>query len=191
MTKINVSDYKLVTSNDHKINEFKRFGLTDLTIEKGVDLPEIESSDPILVMLHKAKDAGVKRIVEDTSLVVDGAEVGTNIRWLVDELPKYNGKNSIWSVLLGVNDGVNIIIYRGDVVGKITNRFKEHIGNAFDCRFVPDGSDETLYELDLNGRKDNYSARKFALESLIAGASILSVPIKDVEEWKGEYQKKT
>lgn len=34
--------------------------------------------------------------------MVEGEDVGINIRWLIDQLPKYKGKKAVWTVLLGV-----------------------------------------------------------------------------------------
>jgi hypothetical protein len=47
---------KLVTSNENKLKEFKRFGLINLEIEKGVDLKEVNAIDTTVV-LYKAVDA--------------------------------------------------------------------------------------------------------------------------------------
>ena len=42
--KMDFSKFKLISSNENKLREFQRFGLTDLKIEKGLDL-EISSRE--------------------------------------------------------------------------------------------------------------------------------------------------
>ena len=36
---------KLVTSNNNKLREYRNFGLKNIGIEKGKDLPEVDGSD--------------------------------------------------------------------------------------------------------------------------------------------------
>lgn len=182
-----MSIYSLVTSNENKLKEFKRFGLEEILIEKGKDLKEVDS-DPLTVILYKALEAGVNRIVEDTSLHIEGAEIGANIRWLTDSISSFKGKTATWEVLLGVNDGKTITVYQGISKGIITDKYKEPMGFGFDCYFVPDGSLETLYDLESTGEKDLYSARKKAVELLNNGQSIHQVNIADIPVWVGKMQ---
>lgn len=178
---------KLMTSNEGKLREYRRFGMEDLDILKGVDLPEVDA-DPITVILHKSLAAGANTMVEDTSLHVEGAEVGVNVRWLMDNLPTYNGNKATWEVLIGVNTGEEILVYRGVVDGVITDRFSDPVGFGFDCRFIPNGETLTLYELDEAGRKDDFSARKAVVEQWQAGNAEVSVKISEIQEWEGAYQ---
>lgn len=182
-----MNSYILVTSNEQKLKEFQSFGLNNLKIEKGRDLSEVES-DAMTVIIYKSLEAGLNRIVEDTSLHVDGAEVGTNIRWLTDSISSYKGVKATWEVLLGVNNGETITIYQGLINGEITDKYKEPIGFGFDCYFVPEDSTETLYDLETKGEKDNYSARKNAIMSFLNDESIHQVNIKDIPQWNGKMQ---
>jgi len=178
---------KLMTSNVNKLNEYKRFGLSELTLEKGKDLKEV-AADPITVILYKAKDAGKNTLVEDTSLHIEGVEIGTNIRWMLDDVSAYDGKSATWEVLIGENDGEHITLYQGIIEGTITNRFNEPVGFGFDCYFIPKGETFTLYELEKKGQKDDVSARKKAILSYLKKEPIHRVPIHDIPTWNGHYQ---
>ncbi|MNU09607.1 hypothetical protein D3C72_2562750 [compost metagenome] len=48
---------------------------------------------------------------------------------------------------------------------------------------------KTLYQLDKEGLKDKYSARKDAvIEFIKHGNYMKSIEIKDIPKWEGEYQ---
>jgi len=176
---------KLVTSNVNKLREFQRFGIPNISIEKGRDLQEI-NADPINVIIHKAKDAGPDRIVEDTSFHVEGEDVGVNIRWLLDKLGTLIGKKASWMVLLGLNDGHQIRVFEGIIKGVITEPSGKEFG--FDPFFKPDGSNNTLGELEEMGEKDLFSARKKAVENLLRNKPITIKSLTNVSQWSGEYQ---
>ncbi|PLS19128.1 hypothetical protein CVD28_01600 [Bacillus sp. M6-12] len=180
--------FHLVTSNENKLKEFQRFGLQNIQIEKGRDLPEVEA-DPFTVILYKSLEAGEQRIVEDTSLHIEGEKVGVNIRWLLDFISNFSGKKATWEVLLGVHNGETITTYQGLIHGVITDKYKEEPkGFGFDAYFIPDGSTETLYDLECKGEKDLFSARKKAVEFLQNAQSIREVKIQDIPAWTGTMQ---
>lgn len=188
----NLSNYALVTSNDSKLREFERFGISNLKVESGRDLREVSGSDSE-VILYKALDAGRGRIVEDTSLVVDGHNVGVNVRWLIDTLndtlknrKEYKGQ---WKVLLGVNDGDVITVYEGVIDGIVKSAdMVPSDAFGFDPYFFPVGSHESLYQLEKRGFKDLYSARKKAIDNLLEGKYILSKSVESIPKWVGGYQ---
>ena len=66
-----------------------------------MDLDEIDAS-PVEVVAHKATAAGVGVLIEDTSLDVDGADVGVNVRWIVDHIADFAGRAATWRVLIAV-----------------------------------------------------------------------------------------
>ena len=90
---------KLVTSNELKIKEFKRFGLP-FKVVKGVDLKEVDS-DYITVVTHKAIEAGEGMLVEDTVLLVNGEEI-VDIKWRVEEIQKLKNPEIKWITSLGI-----------------------------------------------------------------------------------------
>lgn len=181
-------DYKLVTSNKNKLKEFKRFGFENLVIEKGRDLKEVDS-DEQTVILYKALDAGQGRIVEDTSLEVENADIGVNIRWFIDEIANHVGKKAVWRVYLGLNTGETIQVYKAEIHGIISDTAPYNVDSfGFDNYFIPYGTDKTLQELEDMGLKDLYSARKQAVENLLQHKSIIEVPIAEITKWQGNYQ---
>ena len=182
------ASYKLVTSNKNKLQEYKRFGL-NIQIEPGLDLREIDGGD-IDVIIHKAIDAGPFHIVEDTSLNIEGENIGVNIRWMLNNLRNLHGKKASWVVLIGVNTGTSIEVYKGEIKGIIVSPETENQQNSFgfDPFFMPQGSSSTLAELEKNGKKDQYSARKHAAMNMLAGKTIHRVNISDIQKWTGEYQ---
>lgn len=188
ITETNLNNYKLVTSNINKLKEFQRFGIRKLSIEAGRDLKEVLSSD-IDVIIYKALEAGTHRICEDTSLSVEGESIGVNIRWLLSEIPKLAGKKADWKVLLGLNDGSNIKIFEGVISGTLISPKIIHSDSfGFDPFFIPNGINKSLYELEKEGKKDNFSARRIAVNNLLKDNPIKTILIKNIKPWKGDYQ---
>jgi|UniRef100_A0A7S4LLT3 XTP/dITP diphosphohydrolase len=182
-TKCPGPTYKINTSNENKFKEFQRmFAKCGANLEATkVDLDEIDAA-PELVVAHKATAVGEGVIVEDTQLDVEGADVGVNVRWLMDKLDQYEGRGATWTVLMGIRKGSNVEIFRGVVKGKIVKpRVDSNFG--FDPIFQPEGRDKTLAE----DKPDDVNARWFAIENLVKGKVYeTKAPI---EKWDGPWQK--
>jgi inosine/xanthosine triphosphate pyrophosphatase family protein len=172
----------IVTSNPKKIKEYNDFGL-NIKAETGLDLPEVDGNiDDVII--YKALDAGINKIVEDTVLEVDGVEI-VDIRWKIKEMNK--DADARWIVSLGVNDGERIKVYRGIINGKIIK--KDNIkGFGFDEYFVPDGTKLTLGDLNKLGRKSDFSARRLAVENLVKDNICFEKKITQIKTWSGKYQ---
>lgn len=194
-----MSEFKLVTSNEHKLREFQRIGLSDISIEKGRDLREVASPDIATVALYKSLEAGPGTIIEDTAFdLVYPQEgwVGTDIKWNLDNIKKYNREKAVWTVCLAKNDGKYITLYKGYVFGYIIQKYEHEDPTAFgfDSCFVP--FDQyglyTLHELEEMGRKDEYSARKRAVDLMLTNEEFhdnVSIHlIKTIPAWTGTYQ---
>ncbi|MBS0622811.1 MAG: non-canonical purine NTP pyrophosphatase [Verrucomicrobia bacterium] len=177
------STWKLNTSNPGKFEEFKRlFAEYGAALETShMDLPEIDA-DLIQVVAHKASQLGDNVIVEDTSLEIEGASVGVNIRWLLDHLAEYAGRKAEWTVLLAFRQGDKIFIYKGSVSGTIVVP-RGRNGFGFDPVFLPDGSTATLAEF----KSDEVNARAKAVEALLKGEVWAKHPA--IEQWEGPWQK--
>eukprot|EP00940_MAST-03C_sp_MAST-3C-sp2_P003483 g3483.t1 len=178
---------RLNTSNTFKFQEFKRmFALIShgkVTLDRTkIDLEEIDAP-PAMVIAQKATSAGENVIVEDTSLDVAGADVGVNVRWIMDNLSNFVGRHATWRVMLGVLRGRQVFVYEGIVEGTIVpKRGKSAFG--FDPVFQPRGSARTLAE----EKPDRVSARFKAIEALLnEKPSLIHVPIF-ASEWKGKWQ---
>lgn len=96
----------LNTSNDVKFQELRKMLVASGVVKaeqlkrSKIDLREVDAL-PKVVVAHKATVAGVGVLVEDTSLDIDGREVGIHIKWFgMDQSSE--GKVARWRVMLAV-----------------------------------------------------------------------------------------
>ena len=180
----------IMTSNQNKLAEFRRFGLP-FEAFSGPDLDEIDSTDPRLVAIYKAISAGSGIIVEDTSLEIEGADLGTAIRWRLDDVESYIGSSASWRVCIAAVLDKRVYVAEGFVTGTIVNPIGDSTGSfGFDPWFSPDGSNgKTLHELELVRLKDNFSARRLAVEAWIAGDFVINTFLDEIPTWQGGWQK--
>lgn len=179
--------WKINTSNQGKLAEFGRFfearGSTLTSTQ--LDLPEIVA-DPLQVIVYKAtlaaKELGEKVLIEDTSLDIEGADVGINIRWLLDHLDQYEGRKATWTVFLAYCEGGQVYVYKGTVSGKIVQKSGQN-GFGFDPYFLPDGATQTLAE----HKPDAVNARAKAVDALFNNDLFSLQPCPD-QEWSGDWQ---
>jgi inosine/xanthosine triphosphate pyrophosphatase family protein len=180
-------DFTLISSNPIKIAEYQRFSNTELRLDSGVDLDEVDGT-PDDVIIHKALAAGPGRMVEDSIMVIDG-EPMVDIRWRLKALLAGEVKHSaraIWQVRLGIlHDGV-VYAYLGETFGQICPY--DTPGFGIDPIFLVDGVHQTLSALDKAGTKDPVSARKFAFDAVLGQSPYLAVSAADVAPWAGRYQ---
>ncbi len=176
--------WKLNTSNQGKFEEFTRlFAKQGYSLETThFDLDEIDS-DPIKVIAHKASQLGENILVEDTSLDIEGASVGVNVRWLLDHLNDYVGRRAEWIVLLAFRQKNEIYIYKGSISGTIVLP-RGVTGFGFDPVFLPDGSTDTLAQ----SKVDLFNARAKAVDSLLKGDRWATHEL--IENWEGPWQRK-
>ena len=177
-------EFKLVTSNKRKLREYREY-IPELSSKEGEDLPEVLSDD-VTVAIYKGLDNGPMTISEDTSLEVEGEEIGVNLKWFKSKIHTFVGKKAYWKVLIAKNDGENIKIYEGLVEGKIIT--SEDI-SSFDHYFEVTRFGKKLGELKQSELHPSlYSARAMAAKNLRDDKYILSKKIKDVSVWTGKYQ---
>lgn len=178
----NQSQWKLNTSNVGKLQEFQRLFKKHNTILTSThfDLDEIEA-DPISVVAHKASQLDEGILIEDTSLEVEGADIGVNVRWMLDHLQEFAGKKATWTVLLAYRKGEDVHIYKGEVHGTIVIPTGEG-GFGFDPVFLPDGASQTLAE----SKPDQVNARALAVDALLTKNRFAKV--KAIFDWNGPWQ---
>lgn len=172
---------KVNTSNPNKQREFTQF-LKDLDFDAtftNQDLREIDS-DPVSVVVHKASQFDEPVLVEDTSFDVDGEDLGVNIKWKLDRVADLIGKRATWTILIGINDGNQVSVFRGQVFGTISEKRGEGFG--FDPYFVPDGCTKTLGE----DKPKDVSARWLALLAMKNGQVFSRNEF--LKEWDGKFQ---
>ncbi len=164
------------------MREFKRlFAAFQISLASThTDLKEIEA-DPVSVVAHKASQLEDGILVEDTSLDIEGASVGVNIRWLLDHIHQYVGHTAEWRTLLAYQKDGLIYVYEGKVRGTIVQPRGEG-GFGFDPFFLPDNSTCTLAQ----AKPDTVNARAKAVEALIQGVVLVVVP--SITHWEGPWQ---
>ena len=175
-------EWQLNTSNKGKLQEFQRlFSKYGVTLSNTqFDLDEIEA-DAITVVAHKASQLGELILIEDTSLDIEGASVGVNVRWLIDHLNDYIGRRALWTLLLAYRFGDEVIVYKGEVPGTIVSPQGES-GFGFDPVFLPNGSDLTLAQ----SKPDEVNARAWAVDALMKDDKFTTV--KAIYDWDGPWQ---
>lgn len=145
-----------------------------------IDLKEIQA-DPISVVVHKAAQAGEEVLVEDTSLEIEGAAIGINVRWMLDHLSELIGKKAVWRVLLAYLKNKTVYVYEGKTEGMIVSPRGEG-GFGFDPVFLPHGSEQTLAE----AKSLQVDARAKAVSALFEQKPLIALP--PITDWKGPWQ---
>lgn len=178
----NSTEWKLNTSNEGKLKEFQqlfsKFGCSLSATQ--VDLREIDA-DPLQVVVHKASQMDDYVVIEDTSLDIEGADVGVNIRWLLDHLTDFVGHKAQWKVLLAYRVEDKVFVYQGIIQGVIVPPAGNG-GFGFDPVFLPEGADVTLAK----SKPDSVNARALAVEALIKNHPIAIESV--ITEWDGPWQ---
>jgi XTP/dITP diphosphohydrolase len=174
--------HKINTSNNHKFQEFSTLFLkyNKRLIRTAIDLPEIKAT-PIEVVVHKASQIGPGILVEDTSLEVEGVDIGINIKWLLDHLKNLKGKKAAWRVLLAFRQGEFVNVHEGIVKGAIAAKAGES-EFGFDPFFIPEGSVKTLAQ----EKSDETNARTLTVDALFKGNPLAIHPI--IKAWDGPWQ---
>ncbi|MDK9789758.1 non-canonical purine NTP pyrophosphatase [Vibrio sp. D431a] len=181
---------KLVTSNTNKLQEFNRFGL-NVQAQSGKDLPEVLGT-PEEVITYKAMAAGENLLVEDTILIIDGKEV-VDIKGRLAELDRFEEiVDAQWLVSIAVIEDGILKTCQASIKGylvKPSKPFSDAFG--FDGHFHPNGANgASLHELELNGDKDLYSARKDCVVNFLGKkGNYKERKVSEIPPWTGEYQK--
>lgn len=181
-TKQPKKSWLLNTSNKGKLHEFKQlFAEYDIVIySTEIDIKEI-SSDPLNVVVHKASQMGEEILVEDTSLEIEGAEVGIHVRWLLDHLSTFVGRKASQRVLLAYLKEGLVYVYEGRVDGTIVLP-KGEGGFGFDSVFLPEGSELTLAQ----AKPYAVNARAKVVEAFIKNQALVIIP--SITQWDGPWQ---
>lgn len=177
-----IKPFAINTSNAGKLNEFRRlFAKHGMAINASeIDLKEIKA-DPITVVVHKASQLGERVIVDDSSLNVEGAEVGIDVKWMLHHLPEFAERKARWIVLLAYRDGEWVYVFEGQIQGQIVPpRGKEGFG--FDPVFLPEGAELTLAQ----EKPDAVNARAAAVDALMAGKFVAKR--HPILKWEGPWQ---
>lgn len=172
----------LITGNKGKLEEFKTF-LPQLN-HLDIDLPEIQSLDPRVVVQSKLIEArkvekNIGLIVEDTALYLDclNGFPGALIKWLLESM-KDTGIYNICKSIENYGAKAETIIgylpdnsneaefFAGTLLGTISKPNGKK-GFGWDTVFVPEGYNQTFAQLDANERRKTKMRYK-AIEKLAA-----------------------
>lgn len=187
MSAPTLNDFVIVTSNDQKIAEYARFAGPNLKVAPGPDLPEVLGT-PDEIIIHKALMAGEGCMVEDAIMWIDG-EAHVDVKWKIPALLRGEypvGAKLVWEVRLGVLHKGTVYAYLGQTFG--TLQAFDVAGLGMDPVFNVDTVNKTLARLCEEGRKDEFSARRFAAVNVFESTPYLAIHQDDIQPWQGQYQ---
>lgn len=180
------------TNNQNKVNEVRGvlgdiFNIITLK-EAGIniDIPEphntleanaTEKSKTIYKITEKncfSEDTGLEVDalngepgVKSARYAGDSRSFDDNIDLLLHNLSSATNKTARFRTVISLILDGKEYFFEGICKGKITTERKGDNGFGYDPVFVPDGSDKTFAEMDMEG-KNKFSHRKKAMEKLIA-----------------------
>lgn len=166
------------TSNTSKQKEFSKF----LNVDNftSIDLPEIKSKNKCLVSAHKALMSGDGILIDDTALEISGANVGTDIKWLLSNIDSFSGRDASFYCTLAIKHGKTISVFQGRVLGKIVT--SKGTGFGFDNNFLPFKANKTLGQYKPN----KYNARFLAIQNFKKG--VIKRTYTNLKQWTGDWQ---
>lgn len=176
----------LNTSNPSKKRDFedlfKRFGGVEIRKITEVDLAEIDA-DPIKVVVHKASQLEEGVIVEDSSFDVEGAKIGVNVRWLIDNLKNLKGRKATLRTLIAFKVEKRVFVFEGKVNGQVVDpRGPVVKGFYINPYFQPEGRDKTLAEHS----DDDVNPRAIAVRNLLSRKYLAAED--EISSWNGNWQ---
>ena len=175
---------KFATSNPNKVVEGnivgKEFGIEFVQIME--DYPEIRDEDVARVAEEGAKFVygSVKEpiIVEDTGLFINALNgfPGTYSKFVfrkigndgilrlmkgMDSGAEQGNRRAVFVSAIGYYDGDRVIVFKGEVNGRITSEPKGNVGFGYDPIFMPDDYDKTFAEnrelkLEISHRRNSF-----------------------------------
>ncbi len=180
------------TNNQNKVNEVRAvlgdiFNIITLK-EAGIniDIPEphdtleanaTEKSKTIFKLTNKncfSEDTGLEVDVlngepgvKSARYAGDSRHFDDNIDKLLHNLSSATNKTARFRTVISLILDGKEYFFEGICTGKIITERKGDNGFGYDPVFVPDGSDKTFAEMDMEG-KNKFSHRKKAMEKLIA-----------------------
>lgn len=157
-----------ISGNQNKIDYLSKTLGIELTHQK-INLDEIQSADPKVVIEHKVKQAydmiGRPVLVEDTSLsfnALDGLP-GPFVKFFVDAkdglermcrmLDGFDDRSAFGSVIYGYYDGTDLHYFEGRLDGAIASNPRGEGGYGWDKIFEPFGYDGQT-RAELSSEKD-------------------------------------
>lgn len=174
-------NFVFVSGNLKKVEYLERF-LGRKVEHHHLDLPEIQSLDPIEVVEHKTREAYrvLKRpvLVDDTELKIAalGGLPGTLVKFFLQTIGvdgicrlvnNSDDKSAQAAVTYGYYDGKQLRTFRVVIDGTIPDAARGEGGMGWDAAFIPAGQDKTFGQM---GGEDmaKYSVRNKDVQKLAA-----------------------
>ena len=175
-------EFTVNTSNPDKLKEYERF-LGNIKSTK-VDLDEPLANLKTIVAF-KASQFDENVIVEDVSLEVEGADIGVEVKFKLDELKNLVGRKATFKIAIAFKKDNKVNVFVGEVEGKIVEKEKNSPAKTFgfDAYFKPKGANKTL-AVD---KPDKFNARAIAIKKLLRGKTDFET--KPIPVWNGPFQK--
>lgn len=167
------------TGNKNKLREFQEIlGMEMVSVD--IDLDEIQEIEIDKIIEHKAREAfkklGKPVLVEDTGLAFDawGGLPGGLVKWFMHSVDNegvlkmmkdFENRHATAITVVGVYDGNELIIEKGEVRGVVPYEIKGEGGFGWDPIFVPEGFTLSFAEMSAE-EKNSCSMRKIAAEAL-------------------------
>jgi inosine/xanthosine triphosphate pyrophosphatase family protein len=195
-----INEVFFLTSNAKKAQDFSKYGVG--IKEFHVEIPEVLSPDVEVVVLHKARDTKLNKIiVEDTSLEVENADFyGTQIKHVYDEVKEdmsFHGKKAVWKVSICMRVDDKYYISTGVLEGILKYPALD-FGYHFDRIFaVEKDNDYQQFELFTDEEKLEIGPRFKAVAQLVNAmktndfSSLKEVNEQDIQDWTSQYQVET
>jgi XTP/dITP diphosphohydrolase len=180
------------TNNEHKVDEIRsvignKFSIITLK-EAGIDIDIPEPHDTIAAnavekatVIHQLSGKDV--FSEDTGLEVnalngepgvksaryagDEKNFQANIDKLLNKLSSHTNKRARFRTVICLILGGRQYLFEGICEGRIIHEKRGDKGFGYDPVFLPEGSNKTFAEMDME-EKNNYSHRRKATDQLIA-----------------------
>lgn len=153
------------TSNAKKQLELKRLFAVYNHPLQFTEIPILEiDAPPLQVILHKISVVGLSILVEDTSLHVEGYDVGVNVKHMTEKIEngEWLGKKAVWQVLIGFADQAGMsYVFEGVTEGVLTHKAGDFVF-GFAQYFKPIGQSQTMGQ----NRDDALNARARAVAAL-------------------------
>ncbi len=168
-----------VTSNKSKAKRVQSLTPFELEIV-GLEVDEIQSVDPKVVVEHKVRQAYVQLqrpvLIEDTSLAINalGGMPGALIKWFIRSMEleticrlvdPFDDRSAAKRNVFAFFDGEKVLFFEGVSSGTIAEHPRGTNGFGFDPIYIPDGQDLTHAEMTPEVF-EQYANRKVALVKL-------------------------
>ncbi len=169
--------FRVNTSSPSKLKEYQKL-LGEPVEASTLDLAEPEA-DLLTIIRYKASQFE-NVLVDDVSLEVEGAEVGVNVKWLLQNLSQYIGRKACFICWVGVRYDEKIYVFRGEVVGELVSPRGEGFG--FSPCFQAEGDSFTLAQ----ARTSKNNARALAVHKFLKWQPDFT--LDPLREWSGPFQ---